>query len=826
MKKNKLFLIMLPFLMLQTVGCKDKESNTPQTSTTDKEKETSTDSVSKPSDEELSKVDDVYSYDNFIKMPGGQETADPFVFRFNGKYYLYPTTSGRAVRCFVSDDMINWEACDNGVNGRGYCYEYSTDGSSAPSSQIPFAPEVTYFNGSFYMIMSPSGNGHYILKADNPDGPFSCITGNVGRSIDGSFFITDDERILMYGAGSGCVQAYELNDDFEEFKTNDSGDEYSVPIGACHMGGWNEGPYLLNRYGEYYMTWTGTNYINRDYRVDYCYAGKDSNLLSSSSFTRKKTILLETGDSFWGLGHSCTVLGPDLDSYYIAYHNMIPGRTRYLNFSRLSFDGANMVTNFVRPDDCVGTDLPPFYSDGLESYESVGKYMLSPTSTGDTFSAEFNTIGEGKMIFSYHDESNYSYIEFVNNTLTIHTVDHNSDTTISEAELNHEFDTETYHTYRIQYDKGRLVLYFDNMMKVDDSGISLTGGKIGYVSSDFSEVGYSAYSNVALGTSDAKAYSDEVSLASNYDPDLSYLTNGSGLELIESKKNYNNTGSNNLVLKNSGDFVTYRMYAHNAQKYEISLRVPSDYVTSSFQIKIDGQVEKEVTLNGSVPKTEEGEALVRVADLEIEPGAHNITIVNTGDEIAFNEVHYEEVNHYDGYDLDLASDDISSLTARRGSYTTVEQTTDGIRSDNEGAFGLLTDGEYSDVTVETDMTIHSIENDGYAGIIMNVKDYSIEEDDVNDPNSYNGYQFVIANGKAQMNYADFSFTSQVKAGKFYFEDGMTYHLKAVQQNNNYKFYIDDKLVIDCSSNIGTLRGRAGIFSHNADVSFSTLIVSE
>lgn len=355
-------------------------------------------------------------------MSGGQETANPFVYRFNGKYYLYPTTNGRAVRCYVSSDMFSWEPVDNGVNGRGYCYKYSKDGIAAPKDGTPFAPEVIYFNGMFYMITSPSGKGHYILSSERPEGPFNVITENVQRSIDGSFFITDDERILMYGAGSGCIQGYEMNDDFTDFRQNEDGSYFQTPIGACHMGGWNEGPYLLNRYGEYYMTWTGTNYINRDYRVDYCYAPKGSNLLSSSSFERKKTVLLETGDSFWGLGHFCTVLGPDLDSYYIAYHNMIPGRTRYLNFSRLSFDGPNMVTNFVRPDDCVGTELPPFYSEGTESYELVGNKYLSSLSTKDTFSVEFNTIGEGKMIFSYQDEKNYSYIEFINNTLTVHTV--------------------------------------------------------------------------------------------------------------------------------------------------------------------------------------------------------------------------------------------------------------------------------------------------------------------------------------------------------------------------------------------------------------------
>ena len=156
--KNKSLIFMLPFLLLSTVGCGNKVSESA--------KETdiivNTPSIHKPTDEELNKIDDVLTYDNLIKMSGGQETADPFVYRFNGKYYLYPTTNGRAVRCYVSSDMFSWEPVDNGVNGRGYCYEYSKDGIAAPKDGTPFAPEVIYFNGMFYMITSPSGKGHYI----------------------------------------------------------------------------------------------------------------------------------------------------------------------------------------------------------------------------------------------------------------------------------------------------------------------------------------------------------------------------------------------------------------------------------------------------------------------------------------------------------------------------------------------------------------------------------------------------------------------------------------------------------------------------------------
>ena len=37
------------------------------------------------------------------------ECGDPFVMRFNGKYYLYPSSIVEPkIHCFVSDDLVNW----------------------------------------------------------------------------------------------------------------------------------------------------------------------------------------------------------------------------------------------------------------------------------------------------------------------------------------------------------------------------------------------------------------------------------------------------------------------------------------------------------------------------------------------------------------------------------------------------------------------------------------------------------------------------------------------------------------------------------------------
>ena len=186
-----------------------------------------------PNDDNLTKYDDYYDsevYSNRVRVAGNQEAPDPFVYRFNGVYYLYITTGGGYVRCYESTDLIDWVPVSNGVLSAGYCYDYSKD-PKAPSSMTPFAPEITYFNGKFYMICSPSGNGHYILESDHPAGPFKAITGNIGRSIDGHFFIDKEENIYMYGASGSGIHLYEIKNDFKTF-TNKETSLLDVKVGG------------------------------------------------------------------------------------------------------------------------------------------------------------------------------------------------------------------------------------------------------------------------------------------------------------------------------------------------------------------------------------------------------------------------------------------------------------------------------------------------------------------------------------------------------------------------------------------------------------------
>ena len=124
-------------------------TTTSSTSSSSTSSSTSSSSIKQDIHEsELGNHDEVpYYYENRIILPaigGSREVPDPFVYRFNGMYYLYPTTNGNSVKAYKSRDLIEWEPVDNGQLRTGAVYEYSSDGSSAPKSGTPFAPEVIY----------------------------------------------------------------------------------------------------------------------------------------------------------------------------------------------------------------------------------------------------------------------------------------------------------------------------------------------------------------------------------------------------------------------------------------------------------------------------------------------------------------------------------------------------------------------------------------------------------------------------------------------------------------------------------------------------------
>lgn len=253
------------------------------------------------------------TYCNPIQKHG--DFADPFVLRFNGRYYLYCTNPD--VRCWESTDLVHWHLC----------------GTVVPEEEfpglVPFAPEVVYDNGWFYLYTSPHGFGHYVLRSEKPTGPFYKITPNIGHAIDFSVFIDDDGQWYAYWADDDGILGCRMT----------SPTAFGEPqyIGAF-LHGWTEGPFVVKRDGLYHLTYTGNHFLSKGYRI---HGASAKHPLGPFTDYDHNPIAVQTQGAVVGLGHSSTVVGLDLMSDWMLYHNLNPDKTRDLDLDRVLFRGAD-----------------------------------------------------------------------------------------------------------------------------------------------------------------------------------------------------------------------------------------------------------------------------------------------------------------------------------------------------------------------------------------------------------------------------------------------------------------------------------------------------
>jgi beta-xylosidase len=271
----------------------------------------------------------------------GYGFGDPFVMRHNGMYYLYVSTKDGSigVKCWSSPDLVNWTY-------EGYCTnEKITKGA--------YAPEVFYYNGYFYMYTSPGGNGHYVLRSTSPTKGFKVITDNMGMSIDGSVFINNNGRWYFYTAGAGAMRAYEMTSP-SSMQKGSVLDEITV------NGGWTEGPMTVYHDGYYYMTYTGNHVLSPSYRIYYGVSSRSP--LSFSAGKPSNPLLINTSEEIFGIGHSSTVKGPDLDSYYLVYHSLVnktPNRNTSIDRIVFNRESMKVMGPTVSPQQVP--DLPDVY---------------------------------------------------------------------------------------------------------------------------------------------------------------------------------------------------------------------------------------------------------------------------------------------------------------------------------------------------------------------------------------------------------------------------------------------------------------------------------
>lgn len=716
-----------------------------------------------------------------ITAGGEYGIGDPFVMRFDGKYYMYPSSSTpengvAGIKVFSSDDMVNWTY-------EGFAVEDE-------DANFAYAPEVVYYNGWFYLCESKSGQGHFIFKSQSPVGPFEKITDNFGRNIDGAFWIGDDGQLFFLYPESNVMHVAPI-----DMSTMLPGVETTL---AGTLNGWTEGPGFFRRGDMLYMTYTGNAVTSDSYRVGYSYQfGTDPQGLFV--MPDNNIIILETGpDNFRGLGHSSNVHGPDLDSWYTAYHNLIAtaGPQRRYMVDKLVTNGSMVVVNGPTYWQTPVPDRPDFETRGTDELEKSGALMLSKDGSEAVFTAELNFIpkqgGATRLIFSYTDSNNYCEVVWDDSSknLSVNVVSGGSKQELGSCSV--EFlSADVLHTVRIEQGAGRLIVYLDAMRKVDVERAG-TAGKIG-VTGD-ATFSYLAFSNDAFGTSDFET----VKVVEGSFPAVHYLkgenrgfsidnaaVNTDGIRQGEKENTIydENTGAFNLKLDTAGDWVKYAIEVCEDDYYGVEARISAASEGAKFQIILDGRD----IYNYTVPSSGLSEQMVNLilGHIPLTEGQHTLKLRLVEGTMEVSSFTFEATNP-----TELTYENaLNEINEKGWSYIGNWKIIDGAHTARSGdtAFAYAGDDKLTDFTLEVEVAMTEDATIYDAGIMLRAKHHVVSN---SMDESFCGYYLSLRNDQVTLSRYNYGAENIDLVGVDWMK-GEYHKVKVVMNNNHILVYLDD-----------------------------------
>ncbi len=264
-----------------------------------------------------------------IIAPGGNASGDVTVIRDKGKYYMFCTGGG----AWVSDDMLNW--------------------TFKPVKNVPVAPDVVKYNGSFYMC----GNESPVYKADNPLGPYTSIgdwknTPDVKGGWNGAFdvdiFVDDNNKPYLYYPGRGVSGIFVVPLDPNDISRFAGPVKHLFGFNSKHVWerygemneytdvAWIEGPWLQKHKGIYYLEYSASGTQWKTYAEGY-YTAKSP--MGPFIYASNNPLLRRTDGIVTGPGHGCIVEGPDgnLWQFYTIVLSNPPGGRR-IGMDRIIFN--------------------------------------------------------------------------------------------------------------------------------------------------------------------------------------------------------------------------------------------------------------------------------------------------------------------------------------------------------------------------------------------------------------------------------------------------------------------------------------------------------
>jgi len=200
--------------------------------------------------------------------------GDPYILNYESMYYLYGTTSDDGFQVFESDDLINWSRAVGSKNG------FALHEDDVWGDKWFWAPEVYFENDQFYMFFSVDEH-IAVATANSPKGPFiqeeeKLLISN-RNAIDPHVFIDDNGKKYLYYVvfnNGNEIWCTELNSDLLSiipgteqkcFSVSQSWERNSSPP----VANINEGPFVIKRGINYYLTYSANHYASQDYGIGF-----------------------------------------------------------------------------------------------------------------------------------------------------------------------------------------------------------------------------------------------------------------------------------------------------------------------------------------------------------------------------------------------------------------------------------------------------------------------------------------------------------------------------------------------------------------------------
>ncbi len=763
------------------------------------------------------------TFSNNIDLDGAS-IGDPFVMRYDGKYYLYPSAqSNKPWYVYVSEDLVNWSekiecvSLDQIPSG--------THESGAYCDALPaYAPEVTYYNGKFVMVTAPGATGHRFFDSDSPTGPFKQMEGNFNRKIDGSIFVDNDGKWYFYSASGSGIKVYEMP------TSTSIGSE----IGTLSQinKNWTEGPMVVYHDGIYYMTYTGNHVRNIAYRIPYSVSTVSP--LKFDLPEGNNILLVNTSGEITATGHSSTVKAPNLDAYYIVYHSYREKGGRTLNIDRIVFDGKTMDVFGPTQGDQHIPEMPDIYSffdnsSDAAIFENVsgatlsgGRVNLSAGTrlitknalSGDRYTIEITTAdmsagAKAGAVFAYSDENNYASAVFdsAQELLVVTFVKDGSKTVYKKAlvrSFGEAYDFSATQTIQIEK-KGSTFTFYVNDRELCKYESNLSGTKLGLTcESGSASFGYLGASDEVGGSSNGEYYKpvgeDSGLIGATLCTENGAIETGSDID----KSSY--------VVAKADESFNYRVYAEKEGLYTFGVKYRADEETV-LDIYVNGNLADTVTLiaNGAAYRTE-----CALKKLSLAEGENVITVyVRSGsaDIKSYNVLYTEDAE----MNLDFTDDIKTNLIYSDG--VSWEHASERLRCRSIGK-RLYGSETWSDYAFECEITLSANVDMGLLFRTRNAADSALFksgsgfgstptiDDSTRGANWMQGYYLHITNNKVTLEKCNFSTTEL--ASQRISTDTAKLKLTVVCVGANIQVYVGSTLVIDYTDPDPYLTGAVGV----------------